>query len=63
MAIAAPLRVWWAEGSLAGAAPPAAWRRLTRGSFSEERIAGDHFTCLRPPRVSELARDLDAWLA
>jgi thioesterase domain-containing protein len=41
----------------------ARWEALTRGGLRVRTIAGDHYSILRPPQVSELARALGETLA
>lgn len=60
-AVDAPLTVWWARDRLRE--PRADWAPLTRGGIREEAtLPGDHFTLLRPPYVTEVARRLAAAL-
>ncbi|WP_299537839.1 non-ribosomal peptide synthetase [uncultured Streptomyces sp.] len=60
-AVDAPLTVWWARDRLRE--PRTDWASLTRGGIREEAILpGDHFTLLRPPYVTEVARRLAAAL-
>ncbi|MCX5414497.1 non-ribosomal peptide synthetase [Streptomyces sp. NBC_00059] len=60
-AVDAPLTVWWARDRLRE--PRTDWAPLTRGGIREEAtLPGDHFTLLRPPYVTEVAKRLAAAL-
>ena len=58
-AVAAPLRVFWAELSLADGEPPTDWRAHTRGGVEESVLPGaHHYSVLEAPSLGLLCAGL-----
>jgi len=62
--VEAPLRLIWAEQTLAAGVPPTDWDRHTRGGVEQTVLPGaHHHSVLTPPHVTALVAQLSRWVA
>ncbi|BAY46057.1 peptide synthetase [Scytonema sp. HK-05] len=60
--IEAKLHVWWASQQLAAKLSHTNWSQYTTNTTHTEILDGNHFTIMRPPHITALAQELQAYL-
>ncbi|WP_460200564.1 thioesterase domain-containing protein [Scytonema sp. NUACC21] len=60
--IEAKLYVWWAADLLEAGVPRTDWSKHTKSAIYTEILDGNHFTIMRPPRITALAQRLQEFM-